>query len=173
VNIAYDINTSITANEVRVIGSNGNQIGVLSIDHALNLASKQGMDLVQINPSTVPPLCRIVDFGKFKYELVQKDKEQKKKNRANMVETKELQLRPVTDNHDIGIKANRAKEFLEKGDKVRIVVKFKGRELMHQEMGRKVMDAMCAAVGEENYKVDSPIAINGKQLTMTMAPNKK
>lgn len=172
-NLTYDVNNKIRAKEVRLQGTDGEQLGVVSFEEAMRRADEAGIDLVQINGATNPPICRIVDFGKFKYELAQREKEQKKKNRANVVDVKEIQLRPVTDTNDLNIKAKRAIGFLEDGDKVKVVVRFKGREISHQEMGRKVMDSFTQAVGSANYKVDTPLTINGRQMLLIMAPVKK
>lgn len=169
----YDVNDKIKATEVRLIGENNEQLGVMPTSRARELAEAAQLDLVQVNGGIVPPLCRIVDFGKFKYELSRKDKENKRRNRENAVETKEIQLRPVTDVHDIGIKAKRTVGFLEDGDKVKVTVKFKGRELSHREMGQRILDEFCKAVGEDKYKVDSPISMNGRQMMMILAANKK
>jgi len=173
VNPTYEVNHKIKAGQVRLIGADGSQLGVVDLTYALDQASQADLDLIQINPGTNPPLCKIADFGKFRYELAQAEKDRKKKNRANQVEIKEIQLRPVTDTHDVEIKAKRAVEFLTDGDKVKIVMKFRGRELSHREMGQKIIDAFCAKVGETNYKVDSPLSISGRQMMMIIGPNKK
>jgi len=169
----YDVNEKIKATEVRVVGSDNEQLGVMSTSRAIELAEADGLDLVQVNGGIVPPLCRIVDFGKFKYELSRKDKENKRRNRENAVEIKEIQLRPVTDVHDIGIKAKRTVGFLEDGDKVKVTVKFKGRELSHREMGQKILDEFCKAVGENNFKVETPMSMAGRQMMMVLTTNKK
>jgi len=170
---AHDINGQIRAPIVRVTGVNGEMLGELATARARELADEAGLDLVVTNPGINPPLARIVDYGKFKYELSQREKDQKRKNRENAVDTKEIQLRPVTDTNDLNIKAKRAIGFLEDGDKVKVVVKFKGREMSHREMGQKVMDSFTDAVGHANFKVDSPLAMNGKQMLLILAPIKK
>jgi len=173
VNLTHDVNNKIRAKEVRVIDNNGEQIGVLALADAQKLADECDLDLVVINPKSAPPIARIVDYGKFKYELVRSEKERKKKSRENIIDVKEVQLRPVTDTHDVEIKAKRAKSFLEDGDKVKVVVRFKGRELSHREMGQKIIDSFCVLVGEENYKVDSPVQMSGRQMSMILSPNRK
>lgn len=172
-NLTHDVNEKIKAKEVRLVGIDGAQVGVVELSVALQQAYDAGVDLVQVNGNIDPPLCRIVDYGKFKYELTRDEKDRKKRNRENAVETKEIQLRPVTDNNDLAIKAKRSLGFLEDGDKVKVVVKFKGRELSHREMGNKVMDSFLNLVGAENYKVDSPISMNGRQMMIILASTKK
>lgn len=172
-NLTHDVNNKIKAKEVRLVGTDGQQLGVVAFDVALQQAYDAGVDLVQINGAINPPLCRIVDYGKFKYELTQRDKEQKKKNRENQVETKEIQLRPVTDTHDIAIKAKRAGGFLEDGDKVKVIVRFKGRELSHREMGQKILDSFCDSVGSDKFKIETPVSMNGRQMMMILGPIKK
>lgn len=171
--LTHDVNNKIKAREVRVIDATGEQIGVHPIAQAQAMADDAGLDLVLINPTTQPPLAKIVDYGKFKYELAQSEKERKKKSREAAVEVKEIQLRPVTDTNDINIKAKRAKGFLEGGDKVKVVVKFKGRELSHRDMGQKILDEFMISVGgEEVYKVDSPVQLNGRQMMVILGPKK-
>lgn len=172
-NLTHAVNNQIKSPTVRCFDKEGEMIGVISTSSAIVMAEKQDLDLVVINPQTDPPIAKIVDYGKYKYELAQRDKEQKKKNRASIVEVKEIQLRPVTDVHDLGIKAKRAVGFLEDGDKVKVTVRFKGRELSHREMGQKILDTFCNAVGADAYKVDSPISMNGRQMMMILAPIKK
>lgn len=169
----HEVNDKIQAPEVRCLSNNGEMIGVISTSSALDMAEKQDLDLVVINPQANPPIAKIIDYGKFKYELTQADKERRKKSRANIVEVKEIQLRPVTDTHDVQIKAKRAAEFLKDGNKVRVVVRFKGRELSHNQMGEKIIASFCSLVGEDSYKVDAPLAFAGRQMSMTLAPIKK
>lgn len=172
-NLTHDVNEKIRAREVRVQGSDGEQLGVMPTQEALQRAYDAQLDLVQVNAGTTPPICRIVDYGKFKYELSRSEKDRKKKSRENAVEVKEIQLRPVTDTNDLIIKAKRAVTFLEEGDKVKVVVKFKGRELSHREMGQKIIDSFLAAVGQSQYKVDSPLSMNGRQMMIVLATTKK
>jgi translation initiation factor IF-3 len=169
----HEINERIRALEVRIIESE-KYTGVYKTAEALRIAENEGLDLVLVNSGPVPPLCRIIDYGKFKYDIAQREKEQKKKARESVVEVKEIQLRPVTDTNDIIIKAKRAVGFLADGDKVKIVVKFKGRELSHREMGQKILESFCKSVGEpDTYRIDSPVSMNGRQMMMIIAPIKK
>ena len=132
------INGKIRAREVRVVGDEGKQLGVMSLGDALNLARQHGVDLVEIAPNAVPPVCRIVDFGKFRYEQAKKEKESKKHQHANTV--KEVQLSPRIDPHDLGVKANHAIEFLCEDMKVKVALKFRGREMAHTEFGFQVIN---------------------------------
>lgn len=169
----HEINGNIRAAEVRII-EHDTHSGVFKIAEARALADAEGLDLVVVNPGPVPPLCKIVEYGKYKYELAQREKEAKRKARENVVEVKEIQLRPVTDTNDIAIKAKRAVGFLEDGDKVKVVVKFKGRELSHRDMGQKILESFCTSVGStDSYKIDSPVAMTGRQMMMVLAPIKK
>ncbi len=171
--LTHDVNNKIRAKEVRLVGVDGQQLGVVGFEEAMKQADEAGVDLVQINGNINPPLCRIVDYGKFRYELTRAEKDRKKKSRENAVEIKEIQLRPVTDIHDIEIKAKRTAGFLADGDKVKVIVRFKGRELSHREMGQKILDTFCDAVGDTNYKVEAPVSMNGRQMMMVLGPIKK
>ena len=131
------INGKIRAREVRVIGDQGKQLGVMSLTDAINLARNQGVDLVEIAPNAVPPVCRIVDFGKYRYEQAKKEKESKKHQHANKV--KEIQLSPKIDPHDLSVKVSHAIDFLCEDMKVKISLKFRGREMAHKEFGFQVV----------------------------------
>ena len=132
------INGKIRAREVRVIGDQGKQLGVMPLTDALNLARNQGVDLVEIAPNAVPPVCRIVDFGKYRYEIAKKEKETKKHQHANKV--KEVQLSPKIDPHDLGVKVSHAIDFLCEDMKVKVSLKFRGREMAHKEFGFQVVN---------------------------------
>src|SRR3954466_12446466 len=127
------VNGKIRAREVRVIGVDGKQVGVISLGDALNMARQNGVDLVEISPNAVPPVCRLVDYGKFRYEQSKKDKEAKKHQHANKV--KEIQLSPSIDPHDFGVKLNHAIDFLCEEMKVKVTLRFRGREMAHKEFG--------------------------------------
>lgn len=169
--LEYAVNNQIRSKEVRLINENGEQVGILSTVEALRRAQNLGLDLVAVNGTSNPPVCKILDYGKFRYELSRKEKEQARKAREAQVDVKEIQLRPNTDAHDIGIKARRAQEFLADGDKVKVVVKFKGRELSHIDIGRKVMEAFLAGVGE--HKLDRPVSMGDRQMFAILAPQPK
>jgi translation initiation factor IF-3 len=147
------VNGKIRAREVRVIGSDGNQLGVLSLGEALTLARAEGVDLVEIAPNATPPVCRLVDYGKFRYEQAKRDKESKKHQHANKV--KEVQLSPKIDPHDLGVKLQHAIGFLCEDMKVKVTLKFRGREMAHTEFGFQVVQKFItdiAAYGHPDFE---------------------
>jgi len=163
-------NQEIRVPRVRVIGSDGEMIGVLSRDEALRMAEEEGLDLVEIQPNADPPVCKIMDFGKFKFEMQKKANEAKKKTKQ--VEIKELKFRPVTDEGDYQIKLRNMRRFLEEGDKVKVNIRFRGREMSHQELGREMASRIEADLGED-IVVESRPRLEGRQMVMMIAPKKK
>jgi translation initiation factor IF-3 len=155
---------------VRVIGADGEMVGVLSRDAAIALAEESGMDLVEIQPQADPPVCRIMDFGKFKFEAQKKANAAKKKQKQ--VEIKELKFRPVTDEGDYQIKMRNIRRFLEEGDKVKINSRFRGREMSHQELGREMATRIETELGDE-IVIESRPRLEGRQMVMMIAPKKK
>ena len=155
---------------MRVIGADGEMVGVLSRDAALALAEESGMDLVEIQPQADPPVCRIMDFGKFKFEAQKKANAAKKKQKQ--VEIKELKFRPVTDEGDYQIKMRNIRRFLEEGDKVKVNIRFRGREMSHQELGREMAARIEADLGED-IVIESRPRLEGRQMVMMIAPKKK
>ena len=155
---------------VRVIGSDGEMIGVLSRDEALEKAEEEGLDLVEIQLNAEPPVCKIMDFGKFKFELQKKANEAKKKTKQQ--EIKELKFRPVTDEGDYQIKLRKMREFLVEGDKIKVNIRFRGREMSHQELGREVAARVEADLGED-IVIESRPRLEGRQMVMMIAPKKK
>lgn len=155
---------------MRVIGSDGEMIGVLSRDEALRLADEEGLDLVEIQPNADPPVCKIMDFGKFRFEQQKKASEAKKK--AKQVEIKEVKFRPVTDEGDYQIKLRKMREFLADGDKVKVNIRFRGREMSHQELGRDMAARIEADLGEDVI-IESRPRLEGRQMVMMIAPKKK
>ncbi len=155
---------------VRVIGADGEMVGVLSRDAALALAGESGMDLVEIQPTADPPVCRIMDFGKFKFEAQKKANAAKKKQKQ--VEIKELKFRPVTDEGDYQIKMRNIRRFLEEGDKVKVNIRFRGREMSHQELGREMATRIETELGDE-IVIESRPRLEGRQMVMMIAPKKK
>ena len=155
---------------VRVIGSDGEMVGLLSRDEALALAQEDGMDLVEIQPNADPPVCRVMDFGKFKFEAQKKANAAKKKQKQ--VEIKELKFRPVTDEGDYQIKLRNMRRFLEEGDKVKVNIRFRGREMSHQELGREMVHRIETDLGED-IVVESRPRLEGRQMVMMIAPKKK
>ena len=135
-------NNRITAPEVQVIGSDGDNIGILNTNEAISMAKEQGLDLIEIAPNAKPPVCKIIDMGKFKYDAQKKANVAKKKQKIVLL--KEIKMRPVTETHDYDFKVKNAKKFIGKGDKVKFTIRFKGRELQHSHLGRELMDKIKA-----------------------------
>ena len=156
--------------QVRVIDAEGEQAGVLTRDEALAMAQEAGMDLVEIQPNADPPVCRIMDFGKFKFE--QQKKAHAAKRKTKQVEIKELKFRPSTEDGDYNVKMRNLRRFLEEGDKVKIVVRFKGREMAHTELGEVMVKRIQADVLEEAV-IESFPRFEGRQMVMMIAPKKK
>ncbi|MBX3692047.1 MAG: translation initiation factor IF-3 [Dokdonella sp.] len=163
-------NHEIRVPRVRVIGADGEQVGVLSRDEALNMAQEIGLDLVEIQPTADPPVCRIMDFGKFKFDAQKKAHAAKKKQKQ--VEIKELKFRPTTDVGDYAIKLRNLRRFLEEGDKVKITVRFRGREMAHQELGDAMVKKIAADIAEEAVIEQYP-RMEGRLMVMMIAPKKK
>ncbi|MFM2295765.1 MAG: translation initiation factor [Verrucomicrobiota bacterium] len=161
------INGKIRAREVRVIGHDGSQLGVLPLTDALNLARQAGVDLVEIAPNAVPPVCRVVDFGKFRYEQAKKEKESKKHQHANKV--KEVQLSPKIDPHDLMIKTHHAIGFLCDDMKVKVALKFRGREMAHTEYGFQVITKFVADVAPYGHPDFTPKLV-GKSINLMISP---
>ena len=153
-----------------MIGAEGEQVGILSRDEALAMAQDAGLDLVEIQPNGDPPVCRIMDFGKFKFDAQKKAHAAKKKQKQ--VEIKELKFRPVTDVGDYAIKMRNLRRFLEEGDKVKITIRFRGREMTHQELGRAMVDKISAEIAEEAVIEQYP-RMEGRLMVMMIAPKKK
>ncbi len=155
---------------MRVIGADGEQVGILGRDEALAMAEEVGLDLVEIQPNADPPVCRVMDFGKFRFETQKKAQAAKKKQKQ--VEIKEVKFRPTTDVGDYGIKMRNLRRFLEEGDKVKITIRFRGREMAHQELGRAMVDRIAADVAEEAVVEQYP-RMEGRLMVMMIAPKKK
>lgn len=155
---------------MRVIGSDGEMIGVLSRDEALQQAQEEGLDLVEIQPNADPPVCRIMDYGKFKFDAQKKANLAKKKQKQ--VEIKEVKFRPVTDDGDYAIKMRKMRGFLEDGDKIKVNIRFRGREMSHQELGRNMLNRIEADLGED-IVIESRPRMEGRQMVMMIAPKKK
>ena len=163
------INDDIRAKEVRMLDENGEQLGIMSLDAAKTYAYDRDLDLVMIAPQAKPPVCRSMDYGKYCYEQDKREKEAKKKQQT--VEVKEVQLSCRIETHDFETKANRAKKFLADGNKVRVCLRFKGREIAHQELGREMLARFAEACSELG-SIDKKPTLEGRQLTMFIAPNK-
>ena len=153
-----------------MIGADSEQLGILTRDEALRLAEEAGMDLVEIQPNGDPPVCRIMDYGKFKFEAQKKAQAAKKKQKQ--VEIKELKFRPTTDDGDYNIKLRNLRRFLEEGDKVKVNIRFKGREMAHQELGLEMAKRIEADLGDEVVIEQRP-RLEGRQMIMMVAPKRK
>ena len=163
------INEEIKAKEIRLIGADGEQLGIVSSDTALKMAYDQGFDLVMMAAQATPPVCRIMDYGKYRFERDKKEKEAKKKQQV--VELKEIQLSCRIDTHDFETKVKHALRFLGDGNKVRVVMKFKGREMSHMNIGREVLEKFEAACAESGT-VDKKPVLDGRFMSMVISPVK-
>ena len=163
-------NLEIRVPRVRVIGVDSEQLGILSRDEALALAQEAGMDLVEIQPNGDPPVCRIMDYGKYKFDLQKKANAAKKKQK--IVEIKELKFRPTTDDGDYNIKLRNLRRFLEEGDKVKVNIRFKGREMAHQELGMQMAARIEKDLADEVVIEQRP-RLEGRQMIMMVAPKRK
>ena len=161
------INEEIRDKEVRVIGANGDQLGVMSSKEALNIAEQNGMDLVKIAPQATPPVCKIMDYGKYKFELAKRDRETKKNQKV--VNIKEIRLSPSIDTNDFNTKVNHTLKFLKSGDKVKITVRFRGREVNHSSLGKVLLDKFAEAI-EDVAVVEKNAKLEGKNMFMVLAP---
>lgn len=161
------VNEMIRDNELRIISADGEQLGVMDAKSAQKLAIENGLDLVKISPNAQPPVCKIMDFGKYKFELAKREKENRKNQKV--VNIKEVQLSPSIDTNDFNTKAKQAIKFLKSGDKVRVKVRFRGRELSHSEIGKDLLDRFAQAV-QEFGNVDKPAKMEGRNMIMFITP---
>lgn len=163
------INEQIRDKEVRLIGENGEQLGIVSSKEAYQMAQDAGLDLVKIAPTATPPVCKIVDYGKYKYEQLRKAKDAKKNQKVS--ELKEIRLTPNIDDNDLKTKANAARKFLTKGDKVKVTLKFRGREMAHSNLGKEILDNFFALL-EDVAILDKPTKMEGRNMMMFLAEKK-
>ncbi len=161
------INRQIRAPRVRVIGADGLQVGVLLIKEALTMAEEAHLDLVEIAPSAEPPVCKIIDYGKYRYDQTKREKESKKSQ--HQVKVKEVKLKPNIDEHDFLTKQKQAKQFIEKGNKVKVTCSFRGREMAYPELGEKIVKRMCEGL-EDIAQAESPLKMMGRSLIVVLAP---
>ena len=157
------INEQIRDKEVRLIGEEGEQLGIMSAREAQKLAEEAGLDLVKIAPTAKPPVCKIVDYGKYRYEQARKDKEAKKKQKV--IDVKEIRLSPNIDTNDLNTKVNAAKKFLSKGDKVKITLRFRGREMAHMNASKHILDDFAEALKDVAVIEKAP-KVEGRSMTM-------
>jgi translation initiation factor IF-3 len=160
----------IRVREVRVIDEEGQQLGILPTYEALRLAQERGVDLVEVAPNAVPPVCRLLDFGKFQYERQKKEREARRAQKV--IEVKEIRLKPRTGEHDLDVKVRQTLTFLEEGAKVRVTVRFRGREITHPEIGREQLAEFAQKVGEAATIEQQP-AMEGPNLFMMLSPGQK
>jgi translation initiation factor IF-3 len=166
------INEEIRDKEVRVIDSDGTQLGILPIEEALQLSIDRKLDLVKVAPQAKPPVCKIMDYGKYRYELQKKEKEARKKQKQNIVELKEIRLSTFIEEHDLMVKANNAVKFLKEGDKVKVSLRFRGRERDHVDVGQRVMQRFAEAISDAGNVERAPL-LEGRSLIMILAPKVK
>ena len=160
------INEQIRDKEIRLIGENGEQLGIMSAKEAFKMAKEAELDLVKIAPTAKPPVCKIMDYGKFRYEQTRREKEAKKKQRV--IEIKEVRLSPNIDNNDLNTKANMARKFLTKGDKVKVTLRFRGRELAHVDNGKAILNSFAEMLSDVAV-VDKPAKFEGRSMIMFLA----
>ena len=165
------INEQIRDKEVRLIGENGEQLGIMSAKDAYKMARDAELDLVKIAPAAKPPVCKIIDYGKYKYEMIRKEKEAKKKQKT--IEVKEVRLSPNIDTNDLNTKIGSARKFIEKGNKVKVTLRFRGREMAHQQIGMEVLNRVKDDLVELAVVESFPTKIEGRQMIMVLAPKKK
>jgi translation initiation factor IF-3 len=155
------------AREVRLVGEKGEQLGIMPTPRALDVARQHNLDLVEVAPTAVPPVCRLIDYGKYKYEQAKKERETRKNQRVPVL--REVRLRPRIDDHDFEAKVRLAKKLIDEGDKVKITVLFRGREIVHAERGLKLLKRMAEAV-MESATIERQPAMDGRRMIMIMAP---
>ncbi len=163
------VNDRIRVPEIRLIGADGENVGVVTPEKGMELAAEAGLDLVEISPNASPPVCKIMDFGKFKYETQKKEAEARKKQK--IIEVKEVKFRPNTDTHDYDVKMRNVVKFLENGDKVKVTLRFRGREMAHQNLGRELLERVAADV-EEIGNIENMPKMEGRQMVMMIGPAK-
>lgn len=163
------INRRIRVYEVRVVGNNGDQLGIMKTQDAIRKAEFLGLDLVEVSPMSRPPVCKIMDYGKFKYQQKRKIAEAKKKQQN--VELKEVKFRPKTDFHDFKVKVNRLKKFLAQGNKGKVTIMFRGREIVHTHIGKDILKRVAESLGDSAV-IESQVKMEGRQMMMIVGPSK-
>jgi len=155
---------------VRLIDQDGNQRGILPITEALEIAKEAGLDLIEVSPKANPPVCKILDYGKYKYDQEKREKEARKKQK--LVKMKEIRMQPKIEEHDLQFKAKHIREFLDEGNKVKVTIRFKGRELAHTELGRVVLDNLLDLL-DDSFSVDKKPSMEGRFMSMILSPKSK
>jgi translation initiation factor IF-3 len=164
------INDQIRVREVRLIDAEGKQLGVVAIAEALPMAQEAGMDLVEIAPQAVPPVCKILDYGKYRFELEKKTRESKKKQK--LIKMKEIRMQPKIEEHDLQFKSKHVKEFLDEGNKVKVTIRFRGRELAHTERGKVVLEKVLGLL-DDSFILEKEPAMEGRFMSMVIGPKGK
>ena len=163
----HQLNEEIRDKEIRLIGADGAQLGIMSAEQANEMAEEQGMDLVKISPQAVPPVCKLMDYGKYKFEQGKREKEAKKNQKV--IEVKEIRLSATIDTHDMEVKAKATEKFLKNGDKVKVTIRFRGRQIKHGDLGLDVMDAFYEMV-KDSAAIDRPAKQEGRNMFMILTP---
>ena len=161
------VNRQIRISPIRVIGADGSQLGILEVDRALAIAEEQGLDLVEVAPMARPPVARIMDYGKFKFEQAKQARQAKKKQ--HVIQLKEVKFRPGIDEHDFETKTRHARRFLEEGNKVKVTLMFRGRQISHPELGKQVVDRVAQELADL-AKIEADARLEGKAMTMILTP---
>jgi len=168
--LKHRINQDISASQVRLIGADGEQVGVVSLDEAQSMADQANLDLVEISPQAEPPVCKVMDYGKFRFE--EQKKQQAARKKQKQVQVKEIKFRPGTDIGDYNVKLRNLIRFLTEGDKVKVTLRYRGREMAHQELGRDLLKRVEADL-QEYGSVEQYPKMEGRQMVMVLAPRKK
>jgi translation initiation factor IF-3 len=163
------VNRFIEAESIRLVDHEGEMVGVVSLERGLDLADEVGLDLVEVSPNADPPVCKLLDYGKFKYEAQKKANEARKRQKT--IDVKEIKMRPTIDIHDYEVKMRSIVRFIDDGDKVKVTMRFRGREMVHQNLGMKVLDRVRDDLGDL-AKIEQFPKLEGRQMTMVMAPTK-
>ncbi|MEE8083818.1 MAG: translation initiation factor IF-3 [Alphaproteobacteria bacterium] len=161
------VNQDIVAESIRVVGEDGEMLGVMGVEDALDKADALALDLVEISPNSDPPVCKILDYGKFKYQAQKKAAEARKKQKT--IDVKEIKMRPSIERHDYDVKMRAINKFLDEGDKVKVTIRFRGREFLHQELGMQMLERVRGEL-EEKAKVEALPKMEGRQMVMVVAP---
>jgi translation initiation factor IF-3 len=163
------VNEDIRARDVRLVGENGEQMGIVPLREALRIAAERRLDLVEVSPTSRPPVCRLMDYGRYKYEQQKRERESRKKQ--HVVAIKEVKMRPTIEEHDYDVKRRSATRFLEAGDKVKVTITFRGREIVHSDLARSILDRMAQEVAPVG-QVERPARVEGRSMIMILAPRK-
>ena len=168
-NVTHQLNEDIRDKELRLIGSGGEQLGIMSAEEALRIADEKNLDLVKISPNAVPPVCKIMDYGKYRFEQTKREKEARKNQRV--VEIKEVRMSPSIDVNDFNVKLRNAQKFLSEGNRCKVTVRFRGREMAHTDIGRKLLDRFAEQCAEVS-NVDKGAKLEGRNMSMFLSPKK-